>query len=569
MKVVPTLASRFGPRIQNVIRLSSLIVPILLFFAAFPGLHSRTLLDEVSTSDPALGYNSLTNYLDEPPVAICVNTPIIVQLNADGMVSIGVELVDNGSYDVDFDPLALSLSQSDFYCADIGSNTVTLSVSDGTSISTCTSEIIVQDTLPPVLYCQDIFVRLDAYGFVSITAEDMVVGVLENCALDDIYASQEDFYCNDVGKNPIILYASDVNGNITTCDAHVYVDDIFAPGLECQSLTITLGDDGNASINPDMVISYINDACGIGFLGLSQSDFNCSDVGDNPVTLTAIDNNGNVSECAVTISVIDVTSPAMSCNNVTVLMNEFGNAFITPELINGGIFDACGLLTMYLDNDMFSCYLGEYNVTLTAIDVSFNLATCDAVVTVVGADEDCDTVHDACDLCNGGNDLIDNNLDGTPDCSQALSFDDYSEDWQCRKGKILICHNGRRKCVRPKSIARHLRHGDYVGPCNDANCHVALSVENSDHFDTPDVAFRLYPNPAIDMVQIEVDQLKDMESRVFIQNQLGEIVHQRKLDSRSGKIREMIDISGFSTGIYYIRIMDGEDSVVRKLIIVH
>jgi len=66
-----------------------------------------------------------------------------------------------------------------------------------------------------------------------------------------------------------------------------------------------------------------------------------------------------------------------------------------------------------------------------------------------------------------------------------------------------------------------------------------------------------------------VDQLKDMESRVFIQNQLGEIVHQRKLDSRSGKIREMIDISGFSTGIYYIRIMDGEDSVVRKLIIVH
>jgi hypothetical protein len=484
------------------------------------------------------------------------------------MASVGVESVNNGSYDVDSDPLTMGLSHSDFYCDDVGSNIVTLSVSDGNSTSTCTSEIIVQDTLPPVLYCQDIFVRLNAFGFISVTAEDLVVGVLENCALDDIYVSQEDFYCNDVGENPIILYASDVSGNITSCNASIFVDDIFSPGIECQSLTITLGDDGNASINPDMVISYIYDACGIGSLDLSQSEFNCSDVGDNPVTLTAIDNNGNESECNVTISILDVTPPSMSCNNVTVFMDEFGHALITPEMIDGGAYDACGLLTMYLDNDVFSCYLGSYNVTLTAIDVYFNLATCDAVVTVVGADEDCDTVHDACDLYNGGNDLIDNNMDGTPDCSQALSFDEYPEDWQCRKGKILICHKGRRKCVRPKAIPRHLRHGDYVGPCNDANCHVALSVESSEHFDAPDVALRLYPNPAIDMVQIEVDQLKGIESRLYIQNQLGEIILQCKLDSRRDKIREMIDVSGFASGIYYVRIMDGEDSVVRKLIIV-
>lgn len=701
-----------------------------------------------NTSTPNHGHATYRCILNEPPVAVCVNTPTTVQLNMGGVASIGVGLINNGSYDVESDPMTMSLSQSDFYCSDVGSNIVTLSVTDGYNTSTCTSEIIVQDNIPPILfcqdvnvrldsfgivnvnpedlvlgvfencsmgtislsqedfycddigensiilyapdlignmtackasifvqdniqpslecqdltislendgmasispnmvisyifdacsiessilstsdfscadigsnivtlsvsdglntstctseivvednsppilYCQDVNVRLDAFGFVNVDADDLVVSVFDNCAFDNTYLSQEDFYCADIGENPVILYASDIYGNITTCLASIFVQDNIPPQLKCQSRKTILGDEGITSITPDMVISNIYDACGIEVLSLSQSNFDCSDVGDNLVTLTAIDSNGNASSCDVSIGVFDLTKPTMNCIDVKVVMDEFGNASVTPEMIDDGIYDACGLLTMYLDIDEFSCYLGDYQVTLTAIDVNFNRSTCDVIVTVIGADQDCDTVHDACDVCNGGNDLIDENMDGRPDCTQALAYDDYHEDWHCGKDQILVCHYGLTKCVKTQSIPEHLKHGDYVGPCNDADCIGAfvvesgemiteseelegkngeLIVERSGSDKISDVVFRLYPNPAFDQVLLELDQIQGFEIILYIQNHVGNIILQRKLDTSPGHIREMVDVSEFAAGIYYIRIMDGEDSVVRKLIIV-
>ena len=520
-----------------------------------------------ATADPANGLITYKCILNEPPVAICVNTPTTVQLNMGGIASIGVGLIDNGSYDFEGDPMTMTLDQEDFHCGDVGSNIVTLSVTDGYNTSTCTSEIIVKDLIAPILFCEDKTVQLDENGYAQVDALDLVVGVYENCAIDQIYLSKDVFGCGDVGENPVILYASDVNGNLAACDASIFVQDVTPPDLQCHNLSIPLEDDGTAIITPGMVITYLYDACGIGFLGLSQDAFSCMDVGDNLVVLTAIDGNGNESTCEVTIGVIDVTPPSMICNNVTIEMDASGNAFVTPEMIDGGIYDACGLLPLYLDVDAFSCYLGDYNVVLTATDVNFNQSTCEVVVSVVGVDEDCDTVHDACDLCNGGNDLIDNNMDGIPDCSQALAYDEYLESWQCGKDKILVCHYGKTKCVKTKSIAGHLEHGDYVGPCNDANCGDELAIDNMSESGITEVEFRIFPNPANNLIQVEANNLKGVDCMLFIQDQLGRLIMQRDVEEGRNSMNETIDVSGFVPGIYYVKMRDGEDSAVRKLII--
>jgi hypothetical protein len=54
------------------------------------------------------------------------------------------------------------------------------------------------------------------------------------------------------------------------------------------------------------------------------------------------------------------------------------------------------------------------------------------------ADSDCDGVGDVCDVCEGGDDSVDNNGDGIPDCSQLLDYDAYSDDWKCGNNKIYV-----------------------------------------------------------------------------------------------------------------------------------
>ena len=80
------------------------------------------------------------------PTAICQN--LTVQLDANGAAVITAAQVDNGSFDncaID----TIYLDDYDFNCADVGSNTVTLTVVDvNGNVSTCTSTITVNAALP-------------------------------------------------------------------------------------------------------------------------------------------------------------------------------------------------------------------------------------------------------------------------------------------------------------------------------------------------------------------------------------------------------------------------------------
>ena len=59
---------------------------------------------------------------------------------------------------------------------------------------------------------------------------------------------------------------------------------------------------------------------------LSDTDFDCTDVGANTVTLTVTDNNSNVSTCTATITVEDNVAPTAICQNLTVQLDATGAA---------------------------------------------------------------------------------------------------------------------------------------------------------------------------------------------------------------------------------------------------
>jgi hypothetical protein len=126
------------------------------------------------------------------------------------------------------------------------------------------------------------------------------------------------------------------------------------------------------------------DNCGTITMTVSPNNFTCEHVGDNQVVLTVTDGSWNAASCNTTVTVTDNAKPTVLCKNIIINLDDTGNAVITPDDINNGSTDNCGIATMTLDRTEFSCEdMGAtYTVTLTVTDVNGNKNTGQATVTV-------------------------------------------------------------------------------------------------------------------------------------------------------------------------------------------
>ncbi|MTE27609.1 HYR domain-containing protein, partial [Winogradskyella ouciana] len=90
---------------------------------------------------------SATFRVDNPPTVSCTN--YTAQLDNSGNASITAANVDGGSSD-DFGIVSMTVSPNTFNCSNIGSNTVTLTVTDTNGqTDTCTATVTVEDNIDP------------------------------------------------------------------------------------------------------------------------------------------------------------------------------------------------------------------------------------------------------------------------------------------------------------------------------------------------------------------------------------------------------------------------------------
>jgi PKD repeat protein len=316
------------------------------------------------------------------PNATC--TPVVVQLDANGTATITPTEVDLNSSDncvID----TMTLDQDTFDCSEVGTNTVTLTVTDvnGNS-STCTADIIVEENLPPAALCQDITVFLDTQGNASILPADVDAGSIDNCAIDTMYVTPNDFTCSGVGANPVVLTVIDVNGNVGDCNAIVTVNDTISPIAICQDITVQLDSLGNASINAEEIDNGSSDACGITGFTVDVSTFECSNVGTNAVVLTVTDVNSNTSTCSATVTIEDNINPIVNCLDLTVILDGNGTVNVSAGEFIDNSSDNCAIDTIFATQIDFSCAdLGSNIITVTVIDVNGNTATCSSELTVL------------------------------------------------------------------------------------------------------------------------------------------------------------------------------------------
>jgi hypothetical protein len=320
--------------------------------------------------------------------------PATIQLNAAGQASLTAAQVNAGSTD-NCSISNLTVSPSNFTCANQGTNSVTLTGTDPSgNTSTCKAVVTVVDLIAPVAICKPASVVLGSNGTYTIPASLINNGSSDNCSFS-LSVLPAVVTCANIGSNTVTLKATDGNGNTATCTAQVTVRDLTGPTALCKNPTVFLNSVGQVSITAAQIDNGSSDPCGILSRTINFTQFNCSNIGaPTVVTLTVKDIYNNTSTCLSNVTVKDNLTPTAVCEDVTVTLNASGKATVYGANLAANSFDNCSVWTYSPIAKIYtSANIGTNNLTITVKDWSGNAATCISEVTVqpynsAGANED-------------------------------------------------------------------------------------------------------------------------------------------------------------------------------------
>jgi hypothetical protein len=313
------------------------------------------------------------------PTALCNN--VTLPLNSTGTASLTTAQVNNNSTD-NVGIVSYTLSETNFNCSQLGANSVILTVSDASGNSnTCVSTVTVVDVTSPTILTQDLSVYLDATGQATISTAEIDNGTWDNCGLDTLFLSNYTFTCNNSGNNVVSFTAIDLSGNSISGNVNVLVIDSVFPQAIAQNKTIYLNANGTATLNASQVNNGSLDDCGIASMSLSQTNYNCTDIGPNTVNFSVMDFYGNTTSIPVQITVLDTIKPVTIGQSLTVNLSVSNPANISASQINNGSHDNCSF-TQSVSPSSFTA-AGTYSVVLTSTDASGNTSSGTYMVTVI------------------------------------------------------------------------------------------------------------------------------------------------------------------------------------------
>lgn len=328
------------------------------------------------------------------PDALCQD--ITLQLDDNGLVSFDPEDIDNGSDDA-CGIQTLSLDQDYFIC-NTGSATVTLFVKDNHgNTSQCTSTATIEDPIAPIANCNDLTINLvdqNTYTLSPADIDAIASGSQDNCGWTvAITSGITNYDCDDKDTNfPVTLTVTDNDGNSSSCDANVRVEDPSsvcneAPVAICQDITVAVDatceaiveaaaiDGGSSDPNDDPLTLSMDQGPGFG-------------LGSHSVTLTVSDGE-YTSNCAATITAGDYSLPEVVCKNTTVTFNGETSIDLAVSDIwdEAASYDNCGSVT-FVGQDILSVTCGQIGqtipVTVIIEDAAGNEDICIAEVTIEG-----------------------------------------------------------------------------------------------------------------------------------------------------------------------------------------
>jgi hypothetical protein len=344
---------------------------------------------------------TLVTVVDETAPDIICPSPVTAELatHEGTAVNIPVTVTDN------CDP-GPCLS-SDAPCLfPLGTTTVTFTAVDNASNeSSCTVDVIVQDTTPPVITCPPpLTVEQESHAG---TVVDLVA-----CAWDigdaDVAVTDDAPAVFALGSTVVTFTAVDDSGNSSSCTTTVTVLDRIPPVMSCPA-DVTVEQESHAGTVVPLTATA-TDIC--------DSDVTITDntlpvypLGTTKVTFMGEDNAGNTSTCTTLVTVVDTRQPDISG---IMGIEEDACYFNDPE-ITFTCTDICDADPTSLISIMqvpgTEC---EKTATLTCFDRSGNVRT--ETIRFYESPNDCDA-------------------DGLPDCIEC----DPDYDMSCfNVGRIVL-----------------------------------------------------------------------------------------------------------------------------------
>lgn len=326
--------------------------------------------------------------------------------------------------------------------------------------------------------------------------------------------------------------------------------DTEAPAITAQNTTLPLGASGTVSVGLQNLGASVTDNCAVSSVLIEPASFNCEDIGEQDVTITATDDAGNATSTTITVVVIDDIAPTITCpeaitqcwyNNVV----EYGAPVAVDNCLNanGGWKQEEGLPS----GSAFPT--GVTNQVFSYTDASGNTGKCSFPVTIT----------EPMNLTVVGvvNDVENQGL-GSIDISVSGGSMPYKFSWTNKNGDL----------IGETEDLTGIPEGVYTVQVFDANgcqiAHESIVVGNTTGTGEPAwlEGLSIQPNPTSAWVRIILAQPLNTQLEVSLIDATGRLVLNRLVDHPTAI---NLDCSNLPSGIYQLRFRTGDETGARKL----
>ncbi len=292
----------------------------------------------------------------------------------------------------------------------VGEYLLTYTASDGNGNSdACTVTLTVEDADAPTVFCRNLTVNIGEDEMVTITTDQVLNGIVDNCTGITYSLSEDTFDCEDVGTTQMVtLTATDGGDNSGSCLAMITVNDDFGFCCDLEIINVATvdplcpdGTDGSITVDANCTTcDGIEYSIGAGFqpgnvfTGLSAGTF----------TVTARDTgNDDCEEMEFNVTIndgVDTEAPVfdLACQIDQTFFTEDGNvcpADATISLSEGDEIDVFtgwtigGISIPALQGCLSDNCTEEADLTIIVDDITItNEGTCSRTITVTFLAED-------------------------------------------------------------------------------------------------------------------------------------------------------------------------------------
>jgi len=291
-------------------------------------------------------------------------------------------------------------SSIDFpYYFPVGSTVVVAMATDiYGNASSCSFTVIVEDQENPVVECP---VPNNPYQ-VNVGECHVTLGFetfsTDNCgSTSTVYTVGDNLitfpYDFPVGSTVVTAVISDLQGNITSCNFTIVVEDHVNPEVECPVPQNPYATDAGECSTILSLVAATSDNCEVASTAYSIGEDLISFPYEFPVGLTVVDvlvtdSHGNTAACSYGVVVVDVETPTLVCPlPLNVYSSDAGDCSARLSFAATAM-DNCGIssLVYSVDNMPISFphdfAIGSTSINVLVTDMSANTATCNFAVIV-------------------------------------------------------------------------------------------------------------------------------------------------------------------------------------------